>query len=126
MVFRFKKTYFFTFVIYKYLQVHGQRVRSQKKRYKRQNKMQIYEFTLREQNFQTLTFSSKQHRVENCKHQKLLGFNVYNIPINLFKTNVPTETTHLVYLSQMAGFYMNEIIFKMSEFCLIFLLQKFF
>ena len=67
------------------------------------------------QNFQTLTFPDKQHCVENHKHQKLLGFNVYNISINLFKTNVPTETIHLVCLNQFTGFYMNQIMFKMGE-----------
>ena len=68
------------------------------------------------QNFQTLTFPEKQHCVENHKHQKLLGFNVYNISINLFKTNAPTETIHLVCLNQFIGFYMNQIMFKMDEF----------
>ena len=47
----------------------------------------------------------KQHCVENNKHQKLLGVNVYNILINLFKTNVPTETIHLVCLNQITGFW---------------------
>ena len=42
VVFRFKKTYFFIFVIHKYLHVHRQR-------FKRQNKLEIYEFMLREQ-----------------------------------------------------------------------------
>ena len=51
-----------------------------------------------------------QHCVENHKHQKLLVFNIYNIPINLFQTNVPTETIHLVCLNQITGFYMNEIL----------------
>ena len=47
----------------------------------------------------------KQHCVENNKHQKLLGVNVYNILINLFQTNVPTETIHLVCLNQITGFW---------------------
>ena len=47
--FQFKKTYFLIFVIYKYLQTHGQSVRWQKKRYKRQKNLQVCEFMLREQ-----------------------------------------------------------------------------
>ena len=42
--------------------------------------------------------------VKNHNHQKLLGFNVYNIPINLFKTDAPPETIHLVCPNQITGF----------------------
>ena len=60
------------------------------------------------------------------KHQKLLGFNVYTIPINLFRTNVPTETTYLVCLNQITGLCMNQIMLKIGEFCLIFIVIFFF
>ena len=81
---------------------------------------------LEQPNFRTLTFPDKQHCVENHKHQKLLDINAYNIPINLFKTNAPTKTILLVCLNQINGFYMNQIMFKMGEFCFIFLPWKFF
>ena len=52
--------------------------------------------------------------------------NAYNIPINLFKTNVPAETIYLFCLNQITAFYMIQIMLKMGEFCLIFLLSNFF